>query len=103
MYAYSRTTFVLGLVTLPTLRTLSYQSSSLPSPISVLVYIDLVYFFLCVCFYVPSLPSRLPSPWFAVSVDLVIRFAFLFTAVQTNPGCGFAWKFSRAPYSAYCA
>ena len=29
--------------TLPTLSTLSYQSSSLPSPISVLVYIDLVY------------------------------------------------------------
>ena len=35
--------------TLPTLSTLSYQSSSLPSHISVLVYIDLVYvpFFLC--------------------------------------------------------
>ena len=79
------------LVTLPKLSTLSYQSSSLPSPISVLVYIDLVYvFFLCVCLYVPSLPSRLPSPWFAVSVDLVICFAFLFTVVQTNPGCGFA-------------
>ena len=45
MYAYSCTTFVLGLVTLPTLSTLSYQSSSLPSPISVLVYIDLVYVF----------------------------------------------------------
>ena len=29
--------------TLPTLSALSYQSSSLPSPISVLVYIDLVY------------------------------------------------------------
>ena len=29
--------------TLPTLSTLSYQSSSLPSPISVLVYTDLVY------------------------------------------------------------
>ena len=104
MYAYSCTKFVLGLVTLPTLSTLSYQSSSLPSPISVLVYIDLVYvFFLCVCLYVPSLPSRLPSTWFAVSVELVIRFAFLFTVAQTNPGCGFAWKFSRAPYSAYCA
>ena len=57
--------------TLPTLSTLSYQSSSLPSPINVLVYIDLVYVsFFCVCLYVPSL---FVQSWCVVTVKIGSR------------------------------
>ena len=57
--------------TLPTLSTLSYQSSSLPSPISVLVYIVLVYVsFFCVCLYVPSL---FVQSWCVVTVKIGSR------------------------------
>ena len=99
MYAYSRTTFVLGLVTLPTLSTLSYQSSSLPSPISVLVYIDLVYVFFCL---------RLPLCTVAtvqVALTLVCRvvgFGFLLYGSQLSgwglPIAGFGYSFCFLVY-----
>ena len=89
MDAYSRPMFVLGLVTLPMLSTLSYQSSSLPSPISVLVYIDLVYVF----FYASAFMYRRYRPG-CPHLGLPCRWIWLFVLLscllwsRPTPGVG---------------